>query len=303
MDINLTGRLQPMFTLNRSQLALLAGVTLSWGLNWPVMKLGVTGSPPLAFRALSIWLGLPLAGLILVHFKVPLRVSRPHWREMLVLAATNMVVPHTCMILAVSYLSSGRAAILNYTMPIFAALMGVALFGATLTRRAWLGVGAAALGVILLLWYEMTKLAGSPVGVVLALAAACAWALGTHLLRRTTIQAPTLAISFCMTAGTAVVVTVLSALIEMPRWQAPSHDTWFAIGYNAVLVFGVSQAAWFTLARNLPPVASTLSVMLIPVLGLFGGAIWLHEELRWQDWAAVGLMMMAIASVLLPSRR
>ena len=37
--------------------------------------------------------------------------------------------------------------------------------------------------------------------------------------------------------------------------------------------------------------ASTLSVMFIPVLGVFTGALWLGEVLHWQDWAAVVLMV------------
>ena len=41
-------------------IVLLVFLTIVWGLNWPVMKLGVTGYPPLAFRALSMWLGLPV---------------------------------------------------------------------------------------------------------------------------------------------------------------------------------------------------------------------------------------------------
>jgi drug/metabolite transporter (DMT)-like permease len=48
-------------------------------------------------------------------------------------------------------------------------------------------------------------------------------------------------------------------------------------------------------------VASTLSVMLIPVLGVFAGATFLSEQLHWQDYAAVCLMALAIASVLMPS--
>jgi len=39
------------------------------------------------------------------------------------------------------------------------------------------------------------------------------------------------------------------------------------------------------------------------VLGVFSGAMWLGEVLHWQDWAAVGLMVGAIASVLLPQRK
>ena len=42
--------------------------------------------------------------------------------------------------------------------------------------------------------------------------------------------------------------------------------------------------------------------MLIPVLGTVSGAWWLHEQLHWQDGAAIVLMLVAIGSVLLPSR-
>ena len=52
-----------MQTLSLRQFALLVPLTLVWGLNWPVMKLGVADYPPLAFRALSLWLGLPVLGL------------------------------------------------------------------------------------------------------------------------------------------------------------------------------------------------------------------------------------------------
>jgi drug/metabolite transporter (DMT)-like permease len=205
------------------------------------------------------------------------------------------------MILALKYLSSGRAAILGYTMPIFSAVLGALVFSSALTRRNWAGVGAAALGVTLLLWHELTALAGRPIGVLLALFAAAVWALGVQLLRRTHIDAPTLTLTFWMTAGSTLGMSVGSVLFERQDWTWPSTPGWWAIAYNAVLIFGYANAAWFYLARSLPPIASTLSVMLIPVLGVLSGALWLGEVLHWQDYTAVLLMMVAIASVLWPA--
>jgi len=95
---------------------------------------------------------------------------------------------------------------------------------------------------------------------------------------------------------------VLAVVLERPQWKAPGAVTWGAVFYNAVLIFGFAHAAWFSLARGLPPIASTLSVMLIPVLGVFSGAVWLGEVVHWQDWAAVVLMVVAIAAVLAPAR-
>ena len=291
-----------MQKLSAKQLWLLIILTIVWGLNWPVMKLGVTGMPPLLFRTLSMWLGLPVLALALVWLKVPFAMPRKHWPELLLLAATNMFIWHVCIILAIQSLSSGRAAILGYTMPIFSAILGAIFFASVMTKRNWLGVAAAALGVALLLWHEMMGLSGKPLGVALALTAAATWALGTQLLRRTKIDSPTLAISFWMTVLACVVMSALTVSFEREAWVMPSRSSWFAIVYNAVLVFGYAHAAWFYLARTLPPVASTLSVMFIPILGVFVGAYWLGEVLHWQDWAAVGLMVVAIASVLAPTK-
>ncbi len=267
------------------------------------MKIGVTGFPPLTFHTLCMWLGTPILAVVLVVQRVPFRIERAHWRELLLLATFNMFFWHGLIIVAVQSLSSGRAAILGYTMPMFSAVLGGLVFGERLSKRAWGGVAAATLGVVLLLWHELSNLSGKPVGVLLALGAASTWALGTQLLRRTKMPVPTLTISFWMAFLTTGVMTVLALLLERDQWHAPSEATWGAIVFNAVLVFGFAQAAWFYLARSLPPVASTLSVMLIPVLGVFSGAVGLGEVLHWQDWAAVLLMMVSIAAVLWPKRQ
>jgi drug/metabolite transporter (DMT)-like permease len=234
--------------------------------------------------------------------RIPLTIERRQWPELAQLTFTNMIVWHVLAIVSVQALSSGRAAILGYTMPVFSALWGVALFGQRLSGRQLAGVAAAALGVALLLWHELGRMAGKPWAAGGMLVSAAVWALGTQQLRRTRMTAPTLAIVFWMTVITTLVMTLLAALTEQPRWQMPSPGVWATIVFNAVLIFGFAQPVWLYLARALPPVASTLSVMLIPVLGTLSGAWWLNEQLHWQDFAAIALMLAAIASVLLPSR-
>lgn len=292
-------------TLTRRQLWVLVVLTLVWGLNWPVMKAGVSGLPgapqafpPLSFRALSMLLGLPVLAAAMAWLKVPLALPRGSRAQVVLLALPNMTIWHVVVILGVAALSSGRSAILGYTMPVFAALWGAFIFGERLHTRQWIGVAAAALGVALLLANEFTRMAGAPLAAVSIVLAAAFWAYGTHLLRRAPLKVHLLTVVFWMTAMTAAVMVVLAFLFERSAWRMPEPHVLLAVLYNGVLVFGFAHAAWFYLAKTLPPVASGISVMLIPVLGVFSGAYFLGEALRWQDFAAVVLIVVAIAAVL-----
>jgi drug/metabolite transporter (DMT)-like permease len=292
-----------MHSISRQHLILLVLLTLVWGINWPIMKIGITAYEPLTFRVLSMWIGLPVLAGVLWWRKAPFRVAREHWGELARLTATNMLFWHTLAVLAIQSLSSGRAAILGYTMPVFSAIVGVVWFGQRLPLRAWGGVAAAGLGVLLLLWHEFVRLSGAPLAVAMMLLAAAVWALGTQQMRRTTLPYHTLTMAFWMTTLTTVWMSALSWLFERDAWGlAPGPVVWAAIVYNALGVFVFAQTAWLVLARGLPPIASTLSVMMIPVLGVFSGAWLLGEVLHWQDWTAVALIMLAIAAVLWPSK-
>ena len=290
----------PSFT--RRQLLLLVLLTLVWGVNWPLMKLGVQHFPPLSFRAVAMWIGLAVVLVVVRAQRLPLTIARAYWRPVALLTVFNMVLWHGLAISAVPLISSGRAAILGYTMPIFSAVLGRLYWRDQLAPRAWGGVAAALLGVVLLLWHEVGAMGRRPTGVVMMLVAAISWAIGTQLMRRTPLPLPLLSLSAWMMAITAVALSMGALLWERDlRPAMPDAVALSTIVFNGLLVIGFAQIVWFVLARSLPPAASTLSVMFIPVLGVFTGAWWLGEVLHWQDWTAVGLMVLAIASVLWPS--
>lgn len=290
----------PAFT--QRQLFLLIALTMVWGVNWPIMKLGVQHFPPLSFRALSMWIALAVVYAAVRWQKLPLHIPRTYWPKVAQLTLFNMVIWHCLVIVAMPLVSSGRAAILGYTMPIFSAVIGSWVYRDALVPRAWAGVGAAFLGVMLLLWHEFGALGSRPTGAILILIAAACWAMGTQLLRRAQLPVPLLSLSFWMMLIAAIVLTLSATIFERAQWHWPDAVATNVILFNGLLVIGFAQIVWFVLARSLPPVASTLSVMFIPVLGVFSGAWWLGEVLHWQDWTAVGLMVVAIASVLWPSR-
>jgi len=99
-----------------------------------------------------------------------------------------------------------------------------------------------------------------------------------------------------------VVMVVYTILFERDAWRMPHPGEWASIVYNMLLAIAFCHAAWSHLARTLPPIASSLSVMMIPVLGVFSSVWLLGESPLWQDYVALVLILIAMAVVLLPAR-
>lgn len=292
-----------MIRLSPRDLWLLALLTISWGINWPIMKIGVQHFPPMTFRTISMTGGLVVLWALVRSQGVSMSVPRRYWRELALIGLTNMAIWFILSIYGVKLLSSGRAAILGYTMPIWTAIWGALRFGDHPAPRVWYGLVAATGGVVLLLVGEFTTITGRPAGTFCMLAAAAVWGLGSHLMRRRRQQSNVLVITFWSLALSFVICGLFSVLVERSQWTRwPDAAEWGAIAYNAIVIFGFSQVMWFRLASMLPPVASGLSVMLIPVTGVFAGMAILGETPTWRDYVALVTILVAIATVLLPTR-
>ncbi|MCE2679444.1 MAG: DMT family transporter [Burkholderiales bacterium] len=292
--------------LSVRQWRLLAVITAIWGFNWPVMKYAINQYPPLSFRFLSMLGGVVVMQMAARWMKIPLQVPAGQRLKLFLLAMVNMVGWHVFCVLAVAELSSGRAAILGYTMPVWAVMSGLFL-GQRISIRAWIGVGFAVGGIFLLLGSELSSIAGRPLGAVYMLIAAICWGMGTALIRRFPTGLHPLAATHAMMCITLFVMGVAAWHIEWTADLGLPHDfkLWWPIVYNAVLVIGVAHVLWIGMAASLPPVASSISIMLIPVVGVFSGMLWLGETPHWQDYAALCLILTAMGTVLLvrPSNR
>ncbi len=292
-----------MHQMTRKDFVLLAFLILFWGLNWPVMKASVREFPPLTFRTLSMFGGLAVIALAARLQGASMRIPAGKALTVVKLAVPNMLLWHAFIIVGVKMLSSGRAAILGYTMPVWAVLSGLVFFGERINGRALLGIALAMGGAALLLSSEFAHIAGQPLGTLFALIAAAAWGCGTVLMKRTKLDMPTISLTFWMLALTTVAMTLFSVLLEQPQWRMPNALEWGGIVYNAVIIFGYAHVVWFRLARLLPPVVSSLSVMFIPVLGTFSGAWMLGETPQWQDYVAMLLILGAMSTVMFGPRK
>lgn len=290
--------------ISRRQLWALLALTLMWGVNWPMMKLSLQELSPLYFRASTMLLG---AAWLFVYVAAKGERMWPvgrEWKTIAWLGLPNVLGWHTLSIFGVQELASGRAAILGFTMPIFTVLLGAAFFGERITPRVRLAVISVSVAIALLLWHELWSLTGRPAGIAWMLGAAVSWALGTLMFRRAHLTLSPLVVTVWMLLlGSAVVWVLALSLEPLPQPSRFSLPMWLSLAYGVVINYGFAQLIWFGMARNLPPATSAMSVMAIPLVGTLSATLIVGEVPHWQDWLAMGFVMVAIASVLLPPRQ
>jgi drug/metabolite transporter (DMT)-like permease len=285
----------------------IAILTLVWGCNWPILKLGVTELAPLTFRALT----LPLAaiGLLLVaHLSGDsIRIPRAWWGRVATLALFNIAAWNGFILFGVQQMPAGRSAILAYTMPLWATAIAAMMLHEPLGKRKLVGLALGVTGMALLIGDELRVIQSKPFGVAMILMAAVMWAFGTVLLRKWRPPFPQNALSgWMMLLGWLPIVALAPFLDAQPlaaELASLSWRGWFAIVYNIFLAGTVAHWAWFNLARTLPVAVSSLSSLPVPVVGVFAGMIVLGEQPGPQEWVALSLVVLALFTVMFEPRK
>lgn len=289
-------------TINGVDLMLILIVTFSWGLNYPIMKFVVMQYPPTSFRALTFILGTLAIGLYALWKRDTLKVPAAERWLTLKLSIPNMVLWHLGLVYGLTLLGSGRTAIIGYTMPVWALLTSVVLFSEKLTWRASLAVVCSLLATLLLAQQEFANFAGQPLGLMLVLGAAIAWGIGNAMMKNARLSISSVSLTFWSLLAGTVVFGLFAIIFESSRWRWPNLIEWLAIVYGGVVTFALSYVAWFRVARKLSPVASGLSIMLVPVIGLVSGALLLGETIALPDIIALGFILLAMGLVLTPRK-
>ncbi len=277
---------------------LMALLTLIWGTNWPVIALAVREVSAWTFRALT----LPVAGILLLLLahrrKLPLAIPRQHWPMLLCSAWAFLALWNVATTLALTYIPSGQAALLGFTMPLWAALWSWLLFGHTLDSRQWLALLLGTAGVIVLMIPAFASYAHAPLGLVYGLASGAGWALSTVLLKHRPIPVPTTVLTGWQLLLASVPVIIGAWLLGDHQWFMPSASSLAAFIYITLVPMLFGNLLWFSLIQWLPPQLVSLSPIMIPMVAMVSGAIVLNEPLGWQQWLAMMLSASGLGLML-----
>jgi drug/metabolite transporter (DMT)-like permease len=288
----------------RSALALVLLVALAWGFNWPMLKIALSEMAPLHFRTWCVLGGAAGLFAIAAAGRRPLAVPRAQWGRLLALTLFNVTAWNVLVAYGVTLMESGRAAILGFTMPIWGALLGRWFFGERLAARHVAALSLGIAGLLFLLGGELGVAGRSPLGTGLMLGAAALWAVGVVLMKRWGYLGMPATVFTAWQLLLGGLPIVLAVPFEHGSFSLLALDTGalLALIYSVAIAFVFSYWAWNRAVTALPVVVSSLSSLLVPLIGVFSGMLVLGERPAWTDFAALALITGAVATVLVPRR-
>jgi drug/metabolite transporter (DMT)-like permease len=296
-----TGPARPV--VKRRALALLALLTLVWGTNWPLF--------PVVMREVSVWtfraFSMTGAGLLLLAVArlrgQPLAIPRRHWRAVAMGALIYLAVWNIASALAAVLIPSGQAAVLGFTMPLWAALISWGVLGERLSARQWLAVALAGCGVLLLAWRGLGAYAQAPLGLGLALLSALGWAVGTLIIQRSGVTVPATVLTGWQLLVASVPISACALAFGQGGWFWPSPLTLLVMAYITIVPMGIGNVAWFSIVGLLPAEVAGLSSILVPVVAMVTGALAHGEPLGPVQLAAMACCAAALALAMFGPRR
>ena len=280
----------------------LAGLTLAWGFNWTAMKVSLAEVSPWTFRTLCLGGGAVILFSVLRAVGTPLAVPRSQWLRLTLLALLNITCWNILIAYGVAMIPSGRAAVIAYTMPVLAIPLSVWLLGERMSGRKLTGIALGIGGLALLLADQIAGMQAAPVGALLVLAAAASWAIGTVLQKKFPVLIPVSAYTAWIMLIGGLPIFGVAAVLEAGSHPPISLQAWLAIAYNVLVAFAWAHWAWIKIATSVSVTVFSLSMLLIPVVGVISGMIFLGERPSASETIAMLLILAALATVVAPRR-
>jgi drug/metabolite transporter (DMT)-like permease len=263
-------------------LGLLAVLIFAWGGNYTWISLALRDVGPWTFTAVRYVGAAIVIGMVLTlrggpGHMMPVRGERARLAVIGLLQGAGLTILLT---LSLQWIESTHTILLMYTNPLWALLWSVLLLGERFSVASVAGIALGLLGMAILTnplampWNAVTI-----PGVVCALAATIAWALGSVLYRRGRWQSTFWQQVFWQLAVSGIAVAIPALLLE---WNHPIRLTPQLIAnaiYNILVPTALAFWCWSQALTRLRASTASQILLLSPVFGVAQSHFVLGEPL------------------------
>lgn len=282
-------------SMSRLQLACAVLVPLFWGVQFVVIKVGLTAFPPLFF------VGLRLAAVAVILLPFVERPTRHEILPMIVISVFFVGINFGLMFLGLGQGLASVSAVANQLSTPFTVLLAWPFLGERPSRRVVAGVALAFLGVALTASGSRASVHALPMLEVIT--AGFALAVGTVLAKR---HGPFEPLKLVAWMSVFAIPQVMAASFLIEHGQFASLHTanlmaWLAFGYTVVVGAVVGLGLWFWLVAKTSMSRLAPFALLQIVFAIMASAVFLHEPLSWTLVAGAAICIVGVVTTQIRS--
>jgi drug/metabolite transporter (DMT)-like permease len=271
-----------------------------WGSSFLWIKIALQEVGPLTL--VTFRTGFAALGLIGVALAVRPKFRKADLWVLAFLGFFNVALPFALISWSETHISSGMAAILNSTVPLFTILIApFFLSEERMTHRRVLGLVIGFIGVVTLMSNQLHSVdVLSSMGIAAMLIAACSYAISGIFARKMQrgMQPVTQSLG---QMGTAFLFILPTALVGEAPFTFPQLPiSYLALGWLGLLGSCLATLLWFSLLNSVGPTRTSMTTYIFPLVGVLLGMIFLREQVDWR--LIVGGLLIILAVVIVNSK-
>lgn len=273
-------------------------IYLIWGMNWVVMKTANTFFPPITFVAyrflfgalvlLSVWRWL--------HLPLP---KKKYWPWIFLTGILQMGLNNIAAQTSMLTLGAGMVSVLNYSMPVFAAVMAHFLLGERLTWRKGAGIVLAIAGMAVLMDVHA---GGDVTAICIGLLSAVFWGLASIFVKLKLSDVNPISLTTWQMVCASLSLLAYTAIVPQGEvvWNTESV---LCLIYNGVLASALAFFLWSWILQHIEVSKASVAVLAVPVVGVVGGILCLGEPMTLHIFFGMLMIMAGIYIVVTHKRQ
>jgi drug/metabolite transporter (DMT)-like permease len=269
-----------------------------WGTTYLAIRYAVETIPPLVTAGVRH----TAAGLILlgVAWSRGFRPRREHWIAGAALGALFFLVGHGSLHWAEQYVSSGLAALLVASEPLWILLLGAAMGQQRINWKNGLGLLMGLAGVAILTVREFTTRSSLTWGVIAVLVGAASWAIGVCVGPRLRLPRDAMgraAVPLVCGAAMLLVAAGVSGEFSAVHWSTISVRSLLGLAY--LITFGsvLAFTAYSWLLQHCSPTLVATHTFVNPLVAVLVGWLWASEPMSLRIVVATMVILGAIVLI------
>lgn len=277
-----------------------------WGSTWLFIKLGLSDLPPFTFAGIRFVIAVTILFVIVKVRGLSLPRARSDWLLLAITGVLSFSVNYGAVFWGEQYISSGLAALLQATIPVFGLVIAhFYLPGEQMTLAKIFGVvmGVAGVGVI---FSNQLSVAGPK-----ALAGCAALVVGSACAAyaNVLVKARGAQLNPAILAGGQMIFGLIPLLLVGILLEGnPFHYRWTGMAvvslfYLAIVGSVVAFLLYYWLVQHMEVTKTMLIALVTPVIAVSLGVLVLSEELDWRTFAGGAMIMSGIGLIVLRRAR